>query len=428
MPFEFSAALQPGGGGGGVTGANNGLRLQGTEVYLGGTLLENTIVESAGFLLILGDFANAANGTFISIRDVSQSVTLVADAITNIEDTLGNQYLSVDITNNSYAFGDIDGVTNGMAVEVLNSGSVVRMGELGAAGGNASVFQVDDANKLLNYNTGGFNYLSFDATNGLFQMGDLDSAGNLCRIAINDGLDRIESFTNDYRIYQTLGGNKLMLALDGTNNYYQMGDINAAANSTFLTIDDFQKIFSVQVGINYMMLLDQANGLYQIGDVNAAGNSTNISIDDTAETITLQQGAGILLLADFSGASNTVQLGDANNCVFVDVFNETIDFKLTDGSSWLQATNGQVIIGDTQSVGNDTFIDVTDSNQQVRVRATNGLRITGNAAFLLHTGTTLTNNAGAGAGTLTNAPTAGDPAKWIAINDNGTTRYIPTWI
>lgn len=46
----------------------------------------------------------------------------------------------------------------------------------------------------------------------------------------------------------------------------------------------------------------------------------------------------------------------------------------------------------------------------------------------LHTTTTaLTNGAGAALGTLANAPAAGNPTKWIGINDNGTTRYIPAW-
>lgn len=40
---------------------------------------------------------------------------------------------------------------------------------------------------------------------------------------------------------------------------------------------------------------------------------------------------------------------------------------------------------------------------------------------------TLPNGAGAAVGTLTNAPVAGNPTKWITINDNGTTRYIPAW-
>ena len=50
-----------------------------------------------------------------------------------------------------------------------------------------------------------------------------------------------------------------------------------------------------------------------------------------------------------------------------------------------------------------------------------------NQTILLESSETLSNNAGAGAGTLANAPSAGNPTKWIAIDDNGTTRYIPTW-
>lgn len=43
------------------------------------------------------------------------------------------------------------------------------------------------------------------------------------------------------------------------------------------------------------------------------------------------------------------------------------------------------------------------------------------------TSSALTDGAGASTGTLTNAPAAGNPTKWIGINDNGVTRYIPAW-
>lgn len=46
---------------------------------------------------------------------------------------------------------------------------------------------------------------------------------------------------------------------------------------------------------------------------------------------------------------------------------------------------------------------------------------------LLATSSALTNGAGAQLATMTNGPTAGNPTKWITINDNGTTRYIPAW-
>jgi hypothetical protein len=39
----------------------------------------------------------------------------------------------------------------------------------------------------------------------------------------------------------------------------------------------------------------------------------------------------------------------------------------------------------------------------------------------------LTSGAGAGAGTLTNAPSAGDPAFWLPVSIAGTVRYIPCW-
>ena len=51
-----------------------------------------------------------------------------------------------------------------------------------------------------------------------------------------------------------------------------------------------------------------------------------------------------------------------------------------------------------------------------------------NTAFMVRvTGGVWSNGVGAATGTLTNAPTAGNPTKWIPIDDNGTTRHIPAW-
>lgn len=51
----------------------------------------------------------------------------------------------------------------------------------------------------------------------------------------------------------------------------------------------------------------------------------------------------------------------------------------------------------------------------------------GAGAMLLVTDDALDDGAALATGTLDNAPVAGDPSKWIPINDNGTVRYIPTW-
>lgn len=54
------------------------------------------------------------------------------------------------------------------------------------------------------------------------------------------------------------------------------------------------------------------------------------------------------------------------------------------------------------------------------------LRVLGGATFITAT-TALTNGAAAALGTLATAPVAGNPTKWIGIDDNGTVRYIPAW-
>lgn len=50
-----------------------------------------------------------------------------------------------------------------------------------------------------------------------------------------------------------------------------------------------------------------------------------------------------------------------------------------------------------------------------------------NASYIIGSTTALTDYTGASAGTITNAPSIGNPTKWIAINDNGTLRKIPAW-
>jgi hypothetical protein len=64
--------------------------------------------------------------------------------------------------------------------------------------------------------------------------------------------------------------------------------------------------------------------------------------------------------------------------------------------------------------------------QVFRIDLTAGL-VTFGSATLLATNIALTNNAAAQAATMTNGPTAGNPTKWIPINDNGTIRNIPAW-
>lgn len=55
------------------------------------------------------------------------------------------------------------------------------------------------------------------------------------------------------------------------------------------------------------------------------------------------------------------------------------------------------------------------------------LILPGGTVPILTTSALLANGAAAAAGTLLNAPVAGNPTKWIAIDDGGVTRQVPVW-
>lgn len=50
-----------------------------------------------------------------------------------------------------------------------------------------------------------------------------------------------------------------------------------------------------------------------------------------------------------------------------------------------------------------------------------------NAKAMITSTVSLVNYAGGGGASITNAPVGGNPTKWVAILDNNTIRYIPTW-
>lgn len=93
---------------------------------------------------------------------------------------------------------------------------------------------------------------------------------------------------------------------------------------------------------------------------------------------------------------------------------------------------GAISIGDRNAsaandmvFGNGTTHKITYVASTLVTTLPGALTVT--SAILLKSNTTFTDGAAASVGTLTNAPAAGNPTKWIPVNDNGTTRYIPAW-
>lgn len=109
----------------------------------------------------------------------------------------------------------------------------------------------------------------------------------------------------------------------------------------------------------------------------------------------------------------------------------TIDVNAT--NNLRLCTNGTARFVVSNSTGHmianaDNTYDFGGSSNRARdVYCARDLYRPGGTQAVFRTSAAITSGAGAGAGTLTNAPAAGNPTCWIPINDNGTTRYIPAW-
>ncbi len=172
----------------------------------------------------------------------------------------------------------------------------------------------------------------------------------------------------------------------------------------------------------------------------AVGNGTNgtwLSSGAAAGTVIIGSGADLLLSR---AAAAVLQMGlDANGAAV----SQTI--QAANGITGTDKTGGNLTLASGKGTGagavsslifqTPTVLGSGTTAQSLATRLTlssagatfaAGITTIGGAVFHT-TSSALTDGAGAGAGTLTNAPAAGNPTKWIGINDNGTTRYIPAW-
>ena len=142
------------------------------------------------------------------------------------------------------------------------------------------------------------------------------------------------------------------------------------------------------------------------------------------------------------GSNATLTLADGSLHIVPDplasVIIERLPLTPSDGSTFI--VNGASRLDDVvfNSLGNPNFMihnsgvpgltvfDASFVTSLLRLTQAGQLFIEQDTT-LLHTGTSLSNGAGAGVGTLLNAPSGGNPSKWVPIDDNGVTRFVPTW-
>jgi len=122
------------------------------------------------------------------------------------------------------------------------------------------------------------------------------------------------------------------------------------------------------------------------------------------------------------GGGTRFQIGNG----FAIIYNNGVPNQwFVDTSKGVNLKNGRIELNTQDFIFYKVNDDFATSTEIGRIAASG--KIMGKNGTPFGTLTTATNGAGASAGTLSNAPAAGNPTKWVPFDDNGTTRYIPMW-
>lgn len=174
------------GGGGGITGATNGLTLYGSNVGLGDILTVNTTIDGDGHNL---SFLNlplfSLYSQSINLNTPASAMSFVMDDANGVIRTSfgGNEIgLKLDFQYNNYILGNIEIGNNGFLV---SPNSCI----IGDAFGNTNttLLSVNDNNSIINTSYQGSNIgLKLDFSISRYYLGDFDGNNNSTSIAVFD--------------------------------------------------------------------------------------------------------------------------------------------------------------------------------------------------------------------------------------------------
>lgn len=180
------------------------------------------------------------------------------------------------------------------------------------------------------------------------------------------------------------------------------------------------------------LLVDPIAGFYGLGDINGLIGQPALLMDGIAFRVNDTNALQVLEANYFAGLFRFGNIGGQGNGMVTGIIDVTRQFVFQDGLGnrflEMNATGNQYWIGDINGFNLGTNLEVNDTIGVTTIiaNAARGITLNGDTT-LMHTLVAFANGAGAAVGTLLNAPVAGNPTKWVPIDDNGTVRYIPTW-
>lgn len=318
-----------GGGGGGITNANNGLSVfGGNTAQLGGTLVKNTTINAANFDLFYTngrkynidaqsyEFTNSnlykslssdGSSMYVGCENLAGTVgvSMWFDRPNEKIYTLFNSTytgLNLDFANNYFTFGDYNAINNG----------------------NFIVF--DDQNNEIFLNNNNITQIYINQ--------------NIINLGYLNGIDF--SVYLDYsnaQLYCRYQNQQIGVIIKPNQYYYGFGTGGYGNVINFEINDQFQQIIT---SLNYSALglkIDFANSSFYLGDFDGLNNGTNIVVNDNTARIGLTANDQLLLYG-----GNYVELRTSLN-------------------SSLMLDNNISKFGDTINTGNSSIFGVDDSNQ-----------------------------------------------------------------
>jgi hypothetical protein len=367
-----------------------------------------------------------------------------------------DQFLYVSNTNPPAA-SSYPGLTRGTNAVELNGTQAPKANRNTIAGGNSILAASTDAVVFGWNNTAGTasspvtahivigSALTGASTTAIILVGgSIADGGSAAAIKIGSGLGGLTNGHVGIGFSQTLGGASNgvsvgnSITITGGNNAIVYGAGSDGGTNT--------ATFGQGSGGATQNTLFLGNGISVTGGGSTTGIAVGMSITGTGVNNAITIGhqadylAGFITLGNNNlgggGFSTTLLLGGAQShttATAVPAFDVRLknalgtniaagDFTVTGPRATGNAASGAIIFqtglvgASSATLQTATSVFRITAAQKAEVMLDNGL------AFVNQT-----SGAGAGAGTLTNAPSAGNPSHWLRVLINGANRFIPCW-
>ena len=306
--------------------------------------------------------------------------------------------------------------------------------------GGSSKFKVSKTSQLLLGGAAGDTVF----TDGVYASNWLSLGGtsNATQVQMRSGIfvfrsDVLVSWSND----TSFSTQDLFLTRKAAANL-RLGAADAASPvAQTLSVQSVVAGTSNTAGANLTITGSQGTGtgaggsiIFQVAPAGSSGTAQNalataLTIDSN-KYVTIGSSGGL-----YSGGGNSLYLGNTPNFGGAFRLQDTVGVAIPSNLSyrWSSDTTsyGTADVTLFRDAANTLALRNGANAQELRVyKTTTGTvykALLGDNKLIKIAGEAFTDGAGANTGTLTNSPVTGNPTKWIPIDDNGTTRYIPAW-